>query len=189
MPKRSRIFGLRACGTCDKFMAEFGTDIIRHLSDRRQWPTLIRLFCLTASRSTGGAASAARQTSGPNGQFELCLFEPTSPFPGKRDFARRDNTSKRPQRCMSAVAEIKRLANTPANSAPAAANWEISANVGMRGGPGRSKITEPLSHDSARVRAQEPRCVANRISNGARTTFIAWAEKRGGRYICHAASP
>ena len=51
------------------------------------------------------------------------------------------------------------------------------AKQAKAGGGGRREITKPLSHDSAKVRAQERRFADKRISYGTRTTFIAWAGK------------
>lgn len=100
---------------------------------------------------------------------------------GKRDSAARDRGAERASRQQLAIRRDRIHGGIPAKSGHLACIQEISVRGRVRGGPGRSGITEPLLHDSSRVRAKEPRCVDNRISNGARTRTT-----KRGRYVCHA---
>jgi hypothetical protein len=63
---------------------------------------------------------------------------------GKRDFQGGEKKPIRRPNHRSAVSETKRLFKSPADSGPFARLQEISANVGLRGGAGRTRTSNQI---------------------------------------------
>ena len=72
--------------------------------------------------------------------FEPRLFEPKSPFPGN-GISRAETKAPRSRKVKGGRCRDRAHANNPANSALVADNQEISADVGMRGGLGRTRTS------------------------------------------------